>query len=193
MRRSKGIGIKENTQGIRPSNRTPKAQKSCPTHNDKQKQSIEERMTRQRKKECAIEENALSFDSASKVGIGLQLNSYLCVLTHGNTSSLLPPLAQLYISLALSETSLTSKFCPQSKLGDFPVYHILQTPQTISIDNVEIRICWIRPEQDYLRLTTVGTMIRIKTMMTPRTMHILIFMSFHHICFLTLFAPRRKP
>jgi len=38
-----------------------------------------------------------------------------------------------------------------------------------------------------------GTMITIKRTIMPTMIQILIFMSFHHICFLTLFAPLRKP
>ena len=39
----------------------------------------------------------------------------------------------------------------------------------------------------------MGTMITINTMMTPKIRHILIFISFHHMSFLTRLAPRRKP
>ena len=38
-----------------------------------------------------------------------------------------------------------------------------------------------------------GTIITIRRMMMPTIKHMRIFMSFHHICFLTRFAPRRKP
>lgn len=39
----------------------------------------------------------------------------------------------------------------------------------------------------------LGTMMMISRMMMPMIRHILIFISFHHICFLTLLAPRLKP
>lgn len=44
-----------------------------------------------------------------------------------------------------------------------------------------------------LKWTTRGTMITIKITMIPITIHNLIFISFHHICFLTLLAPLLKP
>lgn len=39
----------------------------------------------------------------------------------------------------------------------------------------------------------LGTMMMTSKTMMPMIRHILIFMSFHHICFLTLLAPRLKP
>lgn len=36
-------------------------------------------------------------------------------------------------------------------------------------------------------------MMIISKIMMPTIRHIRIFISFHHICFLTLFAPRLKP
>src|SRR5271168_2300236 len=36
-------------------------------------------------------------------------------------------------------------------------------------------------------------MIMTRRIITPPTRHNLIFISFHHICFLTLFAPRLNP
>lgn len=40
---------------------------------------------------------------------------------------------------------------------------------------------------------TTGTIIIVNRMMIPITMHMRIFISFHHICFRTRLAPRRKP
>ena len=42
-------------------------------------------------------------------------------------------------------------------------------------------------------MTTTGTMMITNRMMMPMTMHMRIFMSFHHIFFRTRLAPRRKP
>lgn len=44
-----------------------------------------------------------------------------------------------------------------------------------------------------MKCTTIGTMITISKMITAATRQNLIFMSFNHICFLTLFAPLLKP
>ena len=38
-----------------------------------------------------------------------------------------------------------------------------------------------------------GTIMTTSRMMMPTMRHMRIFMSFHHICFRTRFAPRRKP
>lgn len=44
-----------------------------------------------------------------------------------------------------------------------------------------------------VRHSPLGTIMTMSKMMMPTIRQILIFMSFHHICFLTLLAPRLNP
>jgi len=50
-----------------------------------------------------------------------------------------------------------------------------------------------KAEREGKENTPLGTMMMTSKRMMPTIRHILIFMSFHHICFLTLLAPRLKP
>ena len=63
-------------------------------------------------------------------------------------------------------------------------YHMVSHPPTVSAQHSrsEKRGC-----------SPLGTMMTTSSTMMPTMMHILIFMSFHHICFRTRLAPRRNP
>jgi hypothetical protein len=64
-------------------------------------------------------------------------------------------------------------------------YYLFFAAQTITLSESN----WGRSDG---RSIPDGTMITMRRMIMPMMMHIRIFTSFHHICFLILFAPLRK-